>query len=371
MAPTAFPRQHSHHDLELKQLTESVGQPVISQKIVTHSSKCHTDLVMRRRGRQLWLMICLTFFICFIALHMNTGIWETLKGNGNSLDQLIPSIGFRKLLEEEQLSERMRLKGMEQRLPHCIIFGVRKCGTRALLEFLKLHPGIRVSEHEMHFFDDDNNYSRGVDWYLKNMPYSYPNQLTIEKTPRYFIAENVPKRIFFMNNTVKLIVIFRHPTIRAISDYTQVFSNKVAKNKTFSKFEEIAINPDTGKVNTAYRAIQISLYHNHFSRWLSIFPREQIHVVDGDKLISEPVTEIEKIENFLNLEHQVTSENLYYNATRGFYCMRNSTAERCLGATKGRKHPDIDPGVVMKLNRFFRPHNKKLFEMINFHMSWE
>lgn len=53
--------------------------------------------------------------------------------------------------------------GAESRLPSAIIIGVKKCGTRALLEYLKLHPEVRAPGPEPHFFD--RFYHRGLDWY--------------------------------------------------------------------------------------------------------------------------------------------------------------------------------------------------------------
>lgn len=50
-----------------------------------------------------------------------------------------------------------------RRLPQAIIIGVKKGGTRALLEFLRLHPDIRALGSEPHFFD--RHYARGMDWY--------------------------------------------------------------------------------------------------------------------------------------------------------------------------------------------------------------
>ncbi|KAK6026390.1 hypothetical protein OSTOST_07666, partial [Ostertagia ostertagi] len=44
-----------------------------------------------------------------------------------------------------------------------IIVGVKKAGTRALLEFLRLNPNIRAPGPEVHFFD--KNYHKGLDWY--------------------------------------------------------------------------------------------------------------------------------------------------------------------------------------------------------------
>jgi hypothetical protein len=50
-----------------------------------------------------------------------------------------------------------------QRFPDAIIIGVKKSGTRALLEFLRAHPDVRAPGPEIHFFD--KNYARSLDWY--------------------------------------------------------------------------------------------------------------------------------------------------------------------------------------------------------------
>ena len=50
-----------------------------------------------------------------------------------------------------------------RRLPDVIIVGVKKCGTRALLEYLRAHPDVRAPGPEVHFFD--RHYDRGLDWY--------------------------------------------------------------------------------------------------------------------------------------------------------------------------------------------------------------
>lgn len=54
-------------------------------------------------------------------------------------------------------------EALEQRFPGAIIIGVKKCGTRALLEFLKLNEHVRAPGPEVHFFD--KNFDKGYDWY--------------------------------------------------------------------------------------------------------------------------------------------------------------------------------------------------------------
>jgi len=72
-----------------------------------------------------------------------------------------------------------------------LIIGVRKCGTRALLEMLYLHPRIQKAGGEVHFFDRDENYLKGLEWYRKKMPHSFRGQITIEKSPSYFVSPEV------------------------------------------------------------------------------------------------------------------------------------------------------------------------------------
>ena len=64
-------------------------------------------------------------------------------------------------------------------LPNCIIIGVKKGGTRALLTYLDMHPDIAVSHKVTHFFD--HNYSKGLDWYRKEVAFAYNKQVNIEK----------------------------------------------------------------------------------------------------------------------------------------------------------------------------------------------
>lgn len=50
-----------------------------------------------------------------------------------------------------------------KKLPNALIVGVKKGGTRAVLEFIRIHPDVRALGTEPHFFD--RNYDKGMDWY--------------------------------------------------------------------------------------------------------------------------------------------------------------------------------------------------------------
>lgn len=121
------------------------------------------------------------------------------------------------------------MKNLKQSLPQCIIIGVRKAGTRAVLEYLTLNDRIRKADNEVHFFDNDERYALGLDYYRTQMPFTTPGQIGIEKSPAYYVTATVPERIRTMNASIKLILIVRDPVTRLISDYTQLTHNKLLK----------------------------------------------------------------------------------------------------------------------------------------------
>ena len=152
---------------------------------------------------------------------------------------------------------------------------MRKCGTRALLEFLNIHPSVQMASNEVHFFDDDLNYNLGLEWYRNQMPYSLPEEVTIEKSPKYFITVSVPQRIFKMNASIKLIVIVRDPVTRLISDYAQLADNKAKKDRRMPSFEDLVLL-NGRQINTGYKAVRISMYAIFYWRWTQVCLNSQI-----------------------------------------------------------------------------------------------
>lgn len=109
-------------------------------------------------------------------------------------------------LNEVDITPKYRLlseqgEQLNRHLPEVLIIGVKKSGTRALLEFIRLHPDVRAAGCEVHFFD--RHYSRGLHWYRNHMPPTIGGQITMEKTPSYFITKEVPFRVHHMNPSTK------------------------------------------------------------------------------------------------------------------------------------------------------------------------
>ena len=266
-------------------------------------------------------------------------------------------------LEDNDIADIMEDEEDRRRLPNAIIIGVKKGGTRALLEILKIHPEIRACSKEVHFFDRDENYENGLEWYRRQMPASLAGQVTIEKSPSYFVVPGVPERVFRMSKSVKLIVIVRDPTRRAISDYAQSLERKPDN----PSFEEMVVrDPKTGEVNVQSSKIEIGMYAKNLKRWLQYFPLNQFLFVNGEELIKRPAKEIKLVEKFLGLKPFISEENFYYNKTKGFPCFVGKIGDsgsvrgaHCMGSSKGRKHPAVTKEVLQLLQNYFRPYNEE------------
>ena len=60
-------------------------------------------------------------------------------------------------------------------LPNCLLIGVRKGGTRALIEMMGLHLKVHIARDEIHFFDNDENYKKVSAYHLyKNFHTFFP-----------------------------------------------------------------------------------------------------------------------------------------------------------------------------------------------------
>lgn len=253
-------------------------------------------------------------------------------------------------------------------MPNCIIIGVQKAGTLALLWFLGSHPQVARNPeiNEYNFFDF--NYKNGLDWYKNKMPYSLPGQVVIEKTPTYFRSSEVPARIFKMNPRINLILTVRDPVHRALSDYLmrKRLSGRHKKHWKNESFE------------SSWRRYA-STYDEKFEVWLKYFDKKQIHVVDGDALTVNPVKELNKIELFLKIDQYFDDSIVVFSETKGFYCLKKpgsrdvSSADNveCLNRGKGNQHPNISEAVEKEMRAFFRPHNKRFYQLSGRNFDWD
>ncbi|XP_018322286.1 bifunctional heparan sulfate N-deacetylase/N-sulfotransferase [Agrilus planipennis] len=260
-------------------------------------------------------------------------------------------------------------------IPKFLVIGPQKTGTTALYSFLAMHPTIASNLpspdtfEEIQFFNA-NNYYKGLDWYMNFFPVdpNSTNRFFFEKSATYFDGDLVPKRVQSLLPHAKLVTILISPARRAYSWYqhTKAHGDVIANN--FSFHQVITANDTAPKPlrDLRNRCLNPGKYAQHLERWLLYFPQQQIHIIDGEDLKSNPVNVMTEIQRFLKISPPFDYANhLKFDPKKGFYCqVVNGDHTKCLGRSKGRQYPPMEEKSMKFLQRYYLSHNTALVKLM-------
>ena len=206
----------------------------------------------------------------------------------------------------------------QRHLPHCIIIGRMQCGTTALLRYIGHHPDIVIARYETGFFD--KHYEKGLEWYRKQMLLSSPDQLTMGKT-LVTVCLTSASGILAMNVGIKAILLVRDPIVRSVSHWIHSCHNRLnaaeEDKRMCPTYENSGILTEEGHVNVNSTFVHRSHYASIIQFWTPLFALgSQLLIVDGDNLVSDPVTELEKIERFLGVRNYLTHKRVVFDEER-------------------------------------------------------
>ena len=264
-----------------------------------------------------------------------------------------------------------------RRLPKNIIVGNFKCGTRELIDFMSMHPRIVIKSapiYEVQFFDE--KYHKGLQWFRRQMPCSYSNQITVVKTPSYFQHPLVPARIHAMDPSIKLIVLVREPVSRTLSQFT---FHKSGLKKFKNNLKRAVLDRRRNKIDKNSYYVKHSIYDEGMKRYLKYFNLSQIKVIDTEDFKNDPFAVLHDLEEFLNIENTVRPENIVFNSEKGYHCLRrnsNSRAAACYESNRGRNSSKVkhmikgSADVIETLKDFFKPHNERFFKLVGRAFKW-
>tara|TARA_A100001037_G_scaffold146479_1_gene132233 strand:+ start:2431 stop:3267 length:837 start_codon:yes stop_codon:yes gene_type:complete len=246
-------------------------------------------------------------------------------------------------------------------LPDFIVIGTVRSGSTSLYYNICEHPVVLPAAYdEIGFFD--SNFHLGLKWYQSMFPKKSAMEkirnktnfaITGEDTPFYFWKEEVPKRI---QNTVpkcKLITILRNPVDRAYSNYhlgkrskRESLSFEDAIHQEMQRIEN-GVNREHYDHNSSY--LTKGLYDLQLMEWYNIFPKEKILVISTEELSQNPVDTMNKTYEFLEIpEYKISNPQ----------------------KRKLENYEKMSDNIRNELISFFKPHNEKLFEMINKRFDW-
>ena len=281
-----------------------------------------------------------------------------------------PMVGLRReFLREKTPLEliKSRLKFVarqlqDRALPDGLIIGVQKAGTTALHRYLRRHPGIggvvprpgALEYHlkEVHFFDQ--YHESGVRWYRAQFPKRSEGKFVIEATPGY-IHPHAASRMHALLPEAKLVLSLRDPVDRAYSRYQHLRRQReylLKDGEVLLSFRECVDRLLGGKTlkGDTNRLLKSGHYAEELSHLYTLYPREQVHIVNFAELGQDPARVVAGILKFFGLPPADLGP--YDPIFQGGYTER------------------MDQETEARLREYFAPHNARLEELLGYSMGW-
>ena len=261
---------------------------------------------------------------------------------------------------------KCKSRDKKRRLPSGLIIGERKCGTSAMMVFLTFHPQLAVLNGEGHYFDNKRYLEpNSLEKHIKRMPLSCPEDVTVEKSPRYFRTPVAAERIYMARKSMRCVLIVRDPVARLISAHAMA-----VRCGHKAKLESIVFRNSNGTktVNPKADFVRFSLYANSLQRWLKLFPREQFLIIDGDKFVFEnPAPQLRRVAVFLGVEPYFNETMFTFNREKGYFCPPSG----CLPKVKGHHYTNVlSKADLTLLRHYFEPYNKEFYLLAEEDLGW-
>ena len=209
------------------------------------------------------------------------------------------------------------IKGRKIERLDFIVVGAQKSGTTALHYFLRKHPQIALPERqELHFFDDDEIFSRPVDYDLLHRQFRPVAGSTLlrfatarqaiagEVTPSYLYWEPAMERIWNYNRQIKLVILLRNPIDRAFAHWNmQRFKNREPLDFLDAlKEEPRRIAQPLTIESRRFAYVDRGFYSGQLERVFKFFPREQVHFVKFEDFRDRKQETLDGVFEFLGVK---------------------------------------------------------------------
>lgn len=258
-----------------------------------------------------------------------------------------------------------RLTPRPRMRPSFLIVGAQKAGTSSLFAYLMDHGGfLRPLLKDVFFFDQ--NYDKGLDWYLSFYPSRAAQQarewrtggpvVSGEAATHYLLHPRCPERVRETFPDIRIIVLLRDPARRALSHF---FHNRRTGTEplatpldAFLAEEERIGSPSDGADAPQFRRFSYlarGRYAEQLTRWFRHFPREQLLVMPSERLFADPDPHFRTICRFIGLPER--SLESYAPVGQGNNSRR-------------------DEAALSFARDYFRPHNEALYALLHERFDW-
>ena len=298
--------------------------------------------------------------------------------------------------------------------PEFMLVGGAKCGSTSFARYLSAHPQVKLSgRKEPHYWSWRMCHARYQNLFVNESPLLDPGPaqyVSGEFSTSSLIYPLVPRRVQANLPELKIFVLLRNPVDRAYSHFAM--SKRAGQEKECS-FDEIVraemeevpellaahergFLSTEGISKTCYSTIDgnpirvakhvqglpkrkilddlflkdfyfksyvfRSLYHDQVQRWLRLFLRRQLMIIQSERFFENPADTMNEVAEFLGLEP--------------FEFDKADQLQRSWGGgvsdhfEKPKDYSAMDDATRQILSDFFEPYNQQLYRLIDEDFGW-
>ena len=197
-------------------------------------------------------------------------------------------------------------------LPTFLIGGTEPAGLNFLFTCLAQHPDVYLPpflQPEPNFFGKERELTKGLAWYQERYFAAWKGQRAVgEKSGRYLSSPEAPARIQAALPGVKMIFVLRHPVERAHSNWRftaqagfEWLSFEAALEREEERNRAALADPRWREV-LPHAYFQKGLYQEQLERWLALFPRERLLLLQSEALKRRAPQELARAFAFLGVD---------------------------------------------------------------------
>jgi len=298
--------------------------------------------------------------------------------------------------------------------PEFMLVGGMKCGSTSFARYLSAHPQVRIrGPKEPNYWSWLRYPARYQNFYVNELPVGKPRPgqcIGGEFSTSSLIHPLAPRRVRANLPELRIFVLLRNPVDRA---YSHFMMSKMAGGEKECPFEEIVLremdeapellaahergflSPD-GDSTKCYSTIDgasicvarhekgwperrlradpdlrdfyyqsyvfRSLYHDQLHRWLRLFPRHQLMIIQSERFFESEADTMKEAAEFLGLEP--------FEFRSADQLQRRWDAGAANAARIPQAYPAMDDETRKKLADFFEPYNQQLYRLIDENYDW-
>lgn len=298
--------------------------------------------------------------------------------------------------------------------PDFMLIGAAKCGSTSFARYLIAHPQVNIlGPKEPNYWTWRNFHTRYQDFFVNESPVPDPGPdqyVSGEFSTSSLLHPQAPRRIRANLPNLKIFVLLRNPVDRAYSHF--IMSKKAGHEEECSFGEivrrEIDESPEllaahergfldsTGKLQTSYSKLNgapirvarhehaspkrrlrgesdlrkyyftsyvfRSLYHDQVHRWLRLFSREQLMLIQSEKFYENVPGTMNDVAEFLQLQR--------FEGEAAAQLQRVWDAGDRDPIEKPQDYAAMDDATRKLLTDFFGPYNQQLYNLIDEDFGW-